>query len=335
MMVIAVDTGNRYIKTAHAEPFSSGLNSHGGMPPIVAADTLLFNGNYYSISETQGYHRQDKTQDDYYFMLSLMAIAREIVMKHAMVATEKSEGELNFSAIMRSADRSRMSFCEDVFLSVGLPPRDIKAFGEKLKKYYMRDGSRLRFKYNNISFDICITDVFVSPQGFAAIFPNDLFSRVAQSAKAYIIDIGGYTTDVALVANKRIDTGYFESFDFGVIHMYNEISSQVARECQTKIDGILIEAVLRGESIGNPTVENMVRTAAHLYAAKIVDALRDHGIDLNLSLPVLVGGGSLRLEAPLREAIGREDVFVVPDVRANAIGYEVLANRILKERNRA
>lgn len=333
MMVIAIDTGNRYIKTAHAVPFSAGLNSHGGTPPIIATDTLCYGGNYYTFSETQGFHRQDKTQDDYYFILSLAAIAREIVMKTAMLTTGKAESELDFASVMKSADRGHMSFCEDVFLSVGLPPRDIKALGTKLKKYYMRDGSRLRFKYNSISFDIGITDVFVSPQGFAAVFPKDLFSRVTKAPQAYIIDIGGYTTDVALIANKKIDTNYFESLDFGVIHMYNEVASYIARECQKNINGVLIEAVLRGENIGDGQVEMLVRGAANVYAAKIIDALRDRRIDMSLSLPVLVGGGSVLLQEPLREAIGRDEIFFVPDVRANAIGYETLANRILKERN--
>ena len=36
----------------------------------------------------------------------------------------------------------------------------------------------------------------------------------------------------------------------------------------------------------------------------------------------------------LEDAINRNEVYVIPDIRANAIGYEVLVNRILKEKNR-
>ena len=54
-----------------------------------------------------------------------------------------------------------------------------------------------------------------------------------------------------------------------------------------------------------------------------------------LSLPVLVGGGAQLMERYLRDAIPRKDIFVIPDVRANAIGYEVFANRILKERQKS
>ena len=41
------------------------------------------------------------------------------------------------------------------------------------------------------------------------------------------------------------------------------------------------------------------------------------------------------MEKYLRDAIPRKDIFVIPDVRANAIGYEVFANRILKERQKS
>ena len=333
MVVIAVDTGNRYIKTAHAEPFSAGLNMLGDTPPIVNTDTLFYNGNYYTFAETQGYHRQDKTVDDYYFILTLAAIAREIVMKDAIMKSPAGSN-VDFKQAMKEAKQRHALFSENIVLSVGLPPRDMKAQSKRLKDYYMRDGEILHFSYNGIQFNINITDVCVSPQGFAAVFPNDMFNRVAAAPQAYIIDIGGYTTDVARIANKRIDTAYFESLDFGVIHMYNEIISIVGREHQKNINGILIEAILHGESIGDSAVEETVRKGATNYAHKIIAALRDKGIDLSLSLPVLVGGGVQLMRKALEDAINREEIYVIPDVRANAIGYEVLANRILKEKNR-
>lgn len=333
MVVIAVDTGNRYIKTAHAEPFSAGLNMLGDTPPIVNTDTLFYNGNYYSFAETQGYHRQDKTVDNYYFILTLAAIAREIVMKDA-IAKSPIGATVDFKQTMKDVKLRNAEFNENVFLSVGLPPRDMKAQSKRLKEYYMRDGELLHFTYNGMKFNICITDVCVSPQGFAAVFPNDMFNRVASAPQAYIIDIGGYTTDVARIANKRIDTAYFESLDFGVINMYNEIASIVGREHQKNINGILIEAILHGESIGDKAVEETVRKGANNYAHKIIAALRDKGVDLSLSLPVLVGGGVQLMRNALEDAINRNEVYVIPDIRANAIGYEVLVNRILKEKNR-
>ena len=333
MYVISVDTGNRFIKTAHAEPFSAGLNRHYDTPPIVAADTLFYDGNYYTFSDTQGYHRQDKTVDDYYFILSLAGIAREMIMKSVMVTTPVGR-TVDFKTAMAEVKKRQPEFNEMIDLSVGLPPRDMKALSKKLKEYYMRGGETLRFTYNNIKFNIRIADVFVSPQGFAAVYPSEQFERVSAAPQSYIIDIGGYTTDIARIVNKRMDTSFFESLDFGVIHLYNEIISMVGKEFQLQITSVHIEAILHGMSISHPEIEAAVRKAANIYAHKIVDALRDKGVDLTLSVPVLVGGGSLLLHDALVEAIGNPNLVTIPDVRANAIGYEVFANMMLADKKR-
>ena len=343
-MVIAVDTGNRCMKTAHAEPFSAGLVNHYNIKPTMATDVLCYNGNYYSFSETQGSQREDKTVDDYYYILTLAAIAREIVIKRAL-RNNPNVTEADFKKVMNEANRAGASYIEDIYLSVGLPPRDMvsggnvihgeKSLPEKYKEYFGHNGDRVRFMYNNMSFDISVKEVFVLAQGFAAVFPDDIFSQVTKFPQTYIIDIGGYTTDIALIANRRIDLSFFESLDYGVIFLYSTISDVVARVTGKKnLNGILIEAVLRGESIGDAEVEKAVHTAARYYASQIVSALKDRKIDLEISLPVLVGGGAHLLENELKEAMGRDDVVVLPDVRANAIGYELFAEKMLKERRR-
>lgn len=333
MTVVAVDTGNRLIKTAHAEPFSAGLNRHLDVPPVVATDTLFFEGNYFSFSESQGFHRQDKTVDDYYFILTLAAIARELIMKDAM--HRAGNVRVDFRQAMRNAEREKLSFNDDIFLSIGLPPSDMKVLSEKFKRYFMRDGSSLSYTYNGVRFDITIKDVCVSAQGFAAIFPNDIFNEVTKAPQTYIIDIGGYTLDIARIVNRRPDPGFFKSLDYGVIHLYNEVSAIIREEFSTNINGVQIEAALHKESIGSEDVERMVRKVADNYARRIIAALQDCGIDLKLSLPVLMGGGAQLMRDALENAIGRPEIIVLPDIRANAVGYEVFANRLLKERRRA
>lgn len=120
-----------------------------------------------------------------------------------------------------------------------------------------------------------------------------------------------------------------------MIFLYSEIADMVKKNHGKDINGILIEAVLKGESIGDEAVEDTVKRVAERYAKQLVAALQDRKIDLELSLPVLVGGGAQLMEKYLRDAIPRKDIFVIPDVRANAIGYEVFANRILKERQKS
>lgn len=76
-MVIAVDTGNKNIKTPHTEPFNSGLICHGNIPPAVKSDTLYFDGNYYSLTQSRVPYMYDKTSDWSYYVLTLFAIAKE------------------------------------------------------------------------------------------------------------------------------------------------------------------------------------------------------------------------------------------------------------------
>ena len=48
-----------------------------------------------------------------------------------------------------------------------------------------------------------------------------------------------------------------------------------------------------------------------------------------------MGGGAKLMQDSLEKAINRSEIIVLPDIRANAVGYEVFANRLLKERRRA
>lgn len=329
---ISVDTGNRIIKTAHAEPFSAGLVRHFNSKPVIATDILCWNGNYYTFSENIDYHRRDKTVDDYYYVLTLAAIARELVMKKHMDMKKNVTSGDSFAAAMKAADRKELEFNEEIFLTVGLPPRDLKGLGEKFKKYFLGDKKHVSFSYNNIKFKILIKDVCVIPQGFAAILPNEIYNKVIQFPQAYIIDIGGYTTDVALVANRQIDTGFFESLEFGAIHLNHRVFDRVNEVFQCNISQVLVESVLRGASTGKTELDNLVKEVAMEYAAEIIAALKDRRIDLTISLPVFVGGGALLIKDYLLKAVNRPESIVIEDIRANAIGYEVFAKRILQER---
>ena len=329
MLVVAVDTGNRYIKTAHAEPFSAGLNRHFSSPPIIATDTLCYEGNYYSFSETQGYHRKDKSIDDYYFILSLAGIAREIAIKNEMKNTF-DDSAISLKKVLREAEESGKVYNEEIYLCVGLPPRDMNNQYASFREYFLKTEP-IKFTYNNVQFEVTIKDVFVFAQGFAAITPNKVFKEISKYPQANIIDIGGYTTDVGSVINGRISTDYYESLEYGAIHLYNRIIDAVGKEYSTNISVVHIEAILKGQKIGNEKIENMVKSIADSYAKELVAVLKDKGIDLDLSLPVLLGGGSLLLRQSLKDAINRKDIYTLDDIRANAKGYESMGIKKAKK----
>ncbi len=190
--VIGVDTGNKCIKTVN-HVFVSGIKSHG-IKPAISDEVLEYKGVYYTLTSERIAYLQDKTETEEYFILTLFAIAKEL--------------------------NSRNIIGEDVVrinLAVGLPPSHLSRLKETFSQYFKK--SFVAFKYNDKDHLISIEDVKTFPQGYAAIIPS--YSEVRQIPKSYIIDIGGYTTDVILLKNGIPDMAFCESLNFGVIELYN------------------------------------------------------------------------------------------------------------------
>ena len=74
-MLIAIDHGNKQIKTTH-RTFTSGLCESDTRPPF-GKEVLYYNGKYYTLSDQRIPYMRDKTVDERYFILTLFAIAFE------------------------------------------------------------------------------------------------------------------------------------------------------------------------------------------------------------------------------------------------------------------
>lgn len=75
-MFIAIDHGNKNMKTAH-RVFTSGLSESDTRPPF-GENILQYGGKYYVLSEQRIPYLRDKTLDDRFFVLTLFAIAFEL-----------------------------------------------------------------------------------------------------------------------------------------------------------------------------------------------------------------------------------------------------------------
>jgi plasmid segregation protein ParM len=173
-MLIAIDHGNYYIKTPH-HSFMAGLAEHSVRPPM-ADEVLEYGGSYWTLSGKRLSYRRDKTRDESYFILSLFAIAREMVLA------------------------GKTSTVERVHLAVGLPPEHYSILKDKFTQYFKRSES-IHFIYNDKPFTILVGNVFVYPQAFAAI--TGIKSQLNQHLRVFLVDIGGYTTDVLLLRKKK------------------------------------------------------------------------------------------------------------------------------------
>lgn len=300
-MLIAVDHGNYAIKTPNFA-FVSGLSEHTVKPPL--ADELLeYNGRFWTLSGKRLSYMRDKTRDDRYFILTLFAIAKE----------------------MESAGHYMPA--ELIDLAVGLPPEHFGVLREKFARYFKRDGV-IKFVYKDRPYSITINSVNVFPQAYAAVIPQS--NLVVRTSSMFVVDIGGYTTDVLLLRKGRLDSQFCRSLETGIITMNNEIVRKVGALHDMRIEDEHINAVLSGmETILPEDVKDTICDETRRHAKDILDQLRELQVDLRSNPVVFTGGGSILLRRFLESSplVAKADFVESPN--ANAIGYEMLARRQL------
>ena len=294
MKVIAVDTGNRLIKTPHYV-FNSGIVRHGKRPPAIKTDMLCFDGEYYTITQKRNPYLKDKTTDDTYFLLTLFAIGKE----------------LSHNGGQPAADR------EQIFLAVGLPPSHLPIYKDSFAQYFISKGRNVNFEYNGKLFSIEISRVTVYPQGFCAV--AELLGRIKDYPRSYIVDIGGYTTDVVLLANGKPDMSFCHSFNFGVIHMDNEVKRVISAQYDVELEDAHIESSLMGNTTLPEEIRRAIEHEAGVYADELVRNLKEKGVDPTINMLLFVGGGSELFRNVLSKSCPIS-IFQT-NVCANAIGY--------------
>ncbi len=296
-MLIAIDHGNYAIKTPHFS-FVSGLIEHTVKPPM-ADEVLEYEGKYWALTGQRLPYMRDKTRDDRYFILSLFAIAKELM-----------------------ANGTNTAF-EQVDLAVGLPPEHYGMLRERFAQYFRRQGA-INFVYNNRPLSIVIRNVFVYPQAYAAVVPQ--CGQLLKTLRMFIVDIGGYTTDVLLLRNGKPDLQFCRSLESGVITMNNDIIGKISAQHDMRIEDEHICAVLQGvETILPEDVKKAIRGAAQLHAKDILDKLRELQVDLRTNPAIFIGGGSILFRPLIENTPLVAKASFVEDPKANAIGYEMLA----------
>lgn len=304
-MLISIDHGNYAIKTPNFS-FVAGLSEHTVKPPL-SEEILEYEGKYWTLSSQRLSYMRDKTQDDRYFILSLFAIAKEL---------ERT---------------SRYSPVEQIQLAVGLPPEHYGVLRDKFAQYFKRSNA-VKFVYKEKPYTIIINRVMVFPQAYAAVIPQS--SLVVRTLRVFVIDVGGYTTDVLLLQHGKPDLQFCRSLETGIITLDNEIIRKVGALHDMLISDEHITAVLLGESgvILPDDVKEAIYEAAKQHANDILNRLRELQVDLRANPAVFIGGGSILLR-PFFEAsplVTKADFVESPN--ANALGYEMLAKKQLSLR---
>lgn len=297
-IMIGVDHGYAAMKTAHFS-FPSGLIEYTH-EPYTKQNVLHYGGGYYVIGSGRQPLQKDKTADDNYYLLTLAAIAGEIAYRNA--PTKAS-----------------------VILAAGLP---LTSFGREknaFRNYLLRDGKPVCFSYEGISYEVCVQDVKLFPQGYAAILQH---SDLLNEPSVILADIGGWTVDVMRLDNRIPNAASCRSLELGMIRCLDEIAEQVRRNLSLSLTSVQIEAALRGTPDSmDERVKTIVRREAGLYARKILSAIAETGLDCRAMPVVFLGGGAglMKRYLPTNSVLHST---ILDDDKLNAQAYERLAGQM-------
>lgn len=264
-MLIAIDHGNKQVKTVHGNAIVSGVQKSKIRP--YGRDVLKYGGSYYTLSAQRIPYQKDKTTDERFFILSLFAIA------------EKIEAQGAYTSGLMPID-----------LAIGLPPAHFGAQNKAFVRYFKRKEP-IYFSYRDKLYSILIRNVQCYPQAFAAAAM--ILGELATVPRALILDVGGFTADYLLLKNGRADLSTCDSLENGVILLYNRIRSKASSDLdilleETDVDAILLQG--QGSSYGEE-VAALVEYQTQEFVNDMLGALRERQLDLRTGRVIFVGGG--------------------------------------------
>lgn len=295
-VVIGIDHGFSLIKTRN-HIFSNGVSRCNGKPPVVE-NSLYYNGSYYCVGGERKTVVIDKTADEDFFLLTLVAVAKEL----------KTRG-LPHNAV--------------VVLGAGVP---FKRFGEEAGKftaYLFRTGIH-DFIFEEEEYSIAIEKVYCFPQCFAAVA-----DRIANMGGRYVVaDIGSWTKDIISIVDKRIDTEKSVTVPNSIITLFREINEGVMPVGCGRIPEEVLQDFIIGRKVVMPEkAQTIVISKLKEFASDTEGLLGESGFDLEYCNVLYIGGGAIIMK---RFGEHKENVAYLEDIRLNAKGYELLAAHQMK-----
>lgn len=297
--ILGIDHGNRQIKTA-ATAFLSTVTAKE-VKPSNLNQILEFNEKYYYIggSKEDVDTKIDKTVDDDYYILTLAALATE----------------LKFRGKNKAAVR----------LATGLPPRWYESQMKAFRKYIGRDRE-LSFRYQGEEFNVHLEGVSVYMQGFAAI--ADILAET-EGKSCLLVDIGGGTVDGVPIENMRPSGAQPIIDNNGTIKCISSVNEVLMAKFGEKAKPYIIEKIMQtGTYAGDKAYLKVICEELRKYTDYIYNLIKKHGYNLHLEKIIFMGGG-----ASIMQLFGdnkEKDVVCIPDIHANARGYEETLKSIWK-----
>ena len=290
LKIIAVDHGYGNIKTVNTVT-PTGITAYD-TPPAFSGNVLEYRGVYYRVGEGHKEFIQDKAMDDDFYILTLMAVAKELRMGGIREA--------------------------NVYLAAGLPMKWIRNQREAFYNYLMR-AQDVDFRFDGVSYHVHFKGCDLYPQGYPAVL--DLLKDFDGSN--LLADIGNGTMNLLYIEDKRPVESRCWTEKFGVNQCVIAARNAVLENLGTKIDDFTIERVLRfGCAKIEPAYQDCIRAAAEKYVSEIFATLRQYEYEPAVTHLYVVGGGSCLIRNFYQYDENR--VTILDDVCATAKGYEYL-----------
>lgn len=302
-MVIGIDAGYGMTKTKHVV-FPSGVAHLNTAPPVLER-VLQINGQYYQVGNVKDGIAKDKTRDEDYYLLTLAACAMEMSRLNIYSAT--------------------------ITLAVGTP---LMRYGEEKDKLisYLSQNESVDFVFEGKNYHITFDDkVFVYPQGYAAIV-----NRIGEiKGSFFLVDIGTGTTEILPVSsNCSINLGKTFTLQNGINDCIKSIKAVISDKFG---GGLMLEEyidIMRG-IYDNKKVMEICEPIMIDFVSTMLKLLNENGVNYQLTPTYLVGGGAGIVKRYIDRLGIDNNIRFIEDVKANAIGYEMLAKAEINNRKEA
>ena len=235
--IIAVDHGYGNMKTANTVT-PTGIKAYE-TEPIFTGNILEYNGIYYRIGEGHKEFIPDKAMDEEYYLLTLMAIARE----------------LNVFSIREA----------DVHLAAGLPLTWIRNQREAFRSYLLQNPE-VHYLFNGKEYHLRFVGCSLYPQGYPAIV-NQLGNFKGTNLLA---DIGNGTMNILYVNNKKAQESRCWTEKLGVNQCMIAAKNAVLDKFGVKIEESTVEQILRfGTADISAPYLDCISSIARQYVAEL------------------------------------------------------------------
>ncbi len=291
--ILGIDHGYRNMKTSHI-CFPSAIHEINEKPAILD-DVLEFQGKYYNASGENivAVDIHDKTASKEFYLLTLVAIARELKYRNVSVKDTT------------------------IRIAAGLPQQWYMAQMKEFK-HMLKQNQTVNFNFEGVHYKVVLEDANVYMQGISACL-----EYMQKFPYFIIVDIGGETMDVIPVKNGKPDESNCSISTLGMIWLYKHVKDCVRTELLNEVPETYIENYIKTskkEKKENNNYEKIIKRVLMDYTNTIMTSLREKKFNLDLTPVVFVGGG----EEVIRNFgnYNADITYFIDDICSNAKGYE-------------